>query len=84
MAVLKDSLLEVNSRKIHQHLINCVTWNKSDEFQNSMNSLFKGLFPHCRRRRCLTSLMREIHSIEKKNQAGRIQNGNKPCLQMPQ
>ena len=29
---LRYSLLEVNSTKIHQHFINRVTWNKSDQF----------------------------------------------------
>ena len=49
------SPLEFISRKIHQHLTNWTTWNKSDEFLNSVNSRFKRRFHHRRgrcRRRC--------------------------------
>ena len=49
------SPLEFISRKIHQHLTNWPTWNKSDEFFNSVNSRFKRRFHHRRgrcRRRC--------------------------------
>ena len=45
------SPLEFISRKIHQHLTNWTTWNKSDKFLNSVNSRFKRRFHH-RRRRC--------------------------------
>ena len=45
------SPLEFISRKIHQHLTNWPTWNKSDEFFNSVNSRFKRRFHH-RRGRC--------------------------------
>ena len=43
------SLLEINSRKICQHLTNWTSWNKRDKVWSSANSLFKGRF--CSRRR---------------------------------
>ena len=41
---------EFNSEKI-QHLTNWMTWNKKNEFWNSVNSLFKRSFRYRRRRR---------------------------------
>ena len=45
------SLLEFNSRKICQQLMNWMSWNKCDKVWSSMNSLFKRSF-RCRLRRC--------------------------------
>ena len=44
---LTYSPLEFKFRKIYQHLTNWTTWNKSNEFWNSVNSLFKTRFCHC-------------------------------------
>ena len=49
------SPLEFNSTKIHQHSTNWTRWNKSDEFWNNVNSLFKRRFLY-RRRRCFLRL----------------------------
>ena len=47
----RQSPLEFNPRKVHQNLTNRTIWNKSEEFWNSLNSLFC----HLRRLRCLNS-----------------------------
>jgi len=51
------SPLELNSRKIHQHLTNWTRWNKHDKVWGGGNSLFKWRFcsHHCHC--CLSSLM---------------------------
>ena len=41
------------NRKIHQHLTNWTTWDKSNKFLNRVNSLFKKRF--CHRPRSLSS-----------------------------
>ena len=46
--------LEFNPWKFQQYLTNWLTWNKNNEFWNSVNSLLKRSFPYrrcCRRRR---------------------------------
>ena len=47
--------VEFDSRKINQYWKNWTTWNISDEFWKSMNSLFTRSFRLCRRHRCLSS-----------------------------
>lgn len=47
--------VEFYSRKINQYSKNWTTWNISDEFWNSMNSLFTRSFRLCCRRRRLSS-----------------------------
>lgn len=47
--------VEFDCRKINQYWKNWTTWNISDEFWKSMNSLFTRSFRLCCRRRCLSS-----------------------------
>ena len=51
------SPLELNSKKICQHLTNWTTWNKRDKVSSSANSLFKWRFASRRHRCCLKSLI---------------------------
>ena len=52
---LRHSLLEFNSRKNCQHLTNWTRWNKRDKGWSSANSRPRSR----RRRRCLSSLLKE-------------------------
>ena len=55
---LRYSLLEFNSRKNCQHLMNWTRWNKSNKVWSSETSLFKWHF-HSRRHHCyISSLLR--------------------------
>ena len=51
------SLLEFNSRKICQHLMNWTRWNMRDKVWSSANPLFKWRFRNRRRRCYLSSLL---------------------------
>ena len=51
------SLLEFNSRKICQHLMNLTRWNKRDKVWSSATLLFKWRFRNRRRHCCLSSLL---------------------------
>ena len=53
------SLLEFNSRKICQHVMNWMScnWDKRDKVWSSANSLFKWRFRNRRRHCCLSSLL---------------------------
>ena len=60
------SLLEFNSRKICQHLMNWTSWNKCDKVWSSVNSLFKRRF-HSRPCRCCLSSLILIAKVIRKN-----------------
>ena len=55
------SLLEFNSRKICQHLMNWTSWNKCNKVSSSANSLFNWHFHSHRWRCCLSSLIIASH-----------------------
>ena len=61
------SPLELNSRKIRQHLTNwrhCTRWNICDKVWISANSLFKKQFRSRHRRCCLSSLLTAIRQYQ--------------------
>ena len=63
---LWHSLLEFNSRKICQHLMNWTSWNKCDKVWSTVNSLFKWRF-HSRPCHCCLSSLILIAKVIRKN-----------------